>query len=572
LTSTKTRQRVSFSFHRRARTTGFLVLSGLLILIAFVTGWQAVRGLRWPWDADHFRNIANGVTFKDGGLLSDPHYAGVPAWYSPLTSALVGVGSLVTGVSVNRLATQGGVFLNLVTPIALCSVTARWFGRRAAVLSLLAYLFVMANNYGPWLMASYSPWMFVNIYAMGLFIAAMVFVPDAVNGTSGKGAILLGIASGVVALAHPTIAILLAAIVVVQFLGACWHASHTVLRRLARNAAAWVVAALIVSAPFWMPIMIYSRWHVANSVPETFSSPELNRHHAWAFLREFLGRWPVLVVAVGLLIWIALRLRRRAQPTHAESKVTSGNALARKPMRVNGTSVLVTWTVLSVLGLLREVYRDNPLLGLFPLPDAPPHHYMLAFSVALCIWFGVSLNAMVRIVLRRLDGRWGAAAVAILVLGISLWAVPNWRKRSDLVEGREAARLTTAQFDGFAVVNWVRANTDADDIFLNVGPGLWNGVSLPGLAGRKSVNLNVPPFSNPFTSYRKRHDAAARMVRALQACQFSRFRRLARPYGEVRYMITNAGLSVTTACPETVPVVYSDQAVSIQRIELSRIR
>jgi hypothetical protein len=169
------------SLNSNARRAGFVLISGLLVLVAFLAGWHAVAGLRWPWDADLFRNIANGITFKDGDVLKDPHYSGLPAWYSPLTSGLLAFGSLVTSLPVNRLATQGGAVLNLVTPLALCWVTARWFGRRAAVLALLAYLFVIGNNFPSWVIASFSPWLFVPIYAMGIYILALAAVPAAVN-------------------------------------------------------------------------------------------------------------------------------------------------------------------------------------------------------------------------------------------------------------------------------------------------------------------------------------------------------------------------------------------------------
>jgi hypothetical protein len=42
------------------------------------------------------------------GVLSDAHYAGVTLWYSPLTSALLAVGSIATFVLIHRLATQDG--------------------------------------------------------------------------------------------------------------------------------------------------------------------------------------------------------------------------------------------------------------------------------------------------------------------------------------------------------------------------------------------------------------------------------------------------------------------------------
>jgi hypothetical protein len=565
------RQVASLAFDRRVRTTGFVVVSGVLILVAFVCGWDTVAGLRWPFDSDHFRNIANAVTFKDGGVLSDAHYAGVLAWYSPLTSALLALGSLVTSVSVNRLGTQGGAVLNLVTPVALCWVTARWFGRRVAVLALVVYLFVLASDYPPWAVASYSPWLFVNVYAIGLFIIALAALPAAVNRGGTKDALLFGIAAGVVVLAHPAYAVLLAAVTTVQFLVVAWHASRAVLRRLLRSAGTSALVALAVSAPFWLPIMVRYRWHIENPKAGAWTWPELDSGNFLSFARSFLWRWPFSVIAVGLAVWV-VRRRLRTSKDPVERTARTGLLSSQRPrsIQVTGLSILTIWTVTSFVGLLIEVYRDRAVVRLLPLPDAPSHHYLLALSVALCIWFGLSANAIVRAILARRDRRWGAAAVLAVVVLIAIPVVPTWRKRTDLDQGRTAAQITQAQFSGFAVVDWIRANTRREDRFLNVGPGLWNGMLLPGLADRKSVNINIPEYSNPFVDYGERQRAAEQMVGALRTCRIESFERLARRYGHVRYIITQPGSSVVSTCPSTIPLVYTDSGVSIQRIAVAR--
>jgi hypothetical protein len=538
------------STDNRVRTAGFVVVSGALILVASVRGWHVVSGLEWPFDSDHFRNIANAVTFRDGGVFTDAHYAGVTAWYSPLTSALLAVGSIITFVPIHRLGAQAGVVLNLVTPISLVGVTARWFGRRVALATLVAYLFVIGNNYPPWAVASYSPWLFVNVYATGLFIIALAALPAAVNRGSIKDALLLGIAAGVVVLAHPANAILLAIVTAVLFLGACWHADRSTLRRIARSAGISLLSTLIVSAPFWLPIMIRYQWQVVNSRAGTFSWPELDSSQFWSFVREFVWRWPMLVMAVGLPLWV---LRRR-WPRR------SGR------LRVDGVSILTTWTVAALILMLLEVYRGADVVSLVPLPDSPSHHYLLALSVALCIWFGLALDAIVRAVLRRHDRQWGAVAVVVVVAVIAIATVPSWRNRIDLSGGRAEAEAMNGRLDSFRVVDWIRRHTEPDERFLNVGPGTWNGVLLPGLAGRKSVDINIPEYSNPFVSYTERQDAALRMVDALRACDLGRFRRVARRYGRVRFVITQAGPGVDSSCPDILPVVYRDQAVTIQRI------
>jgi hypothetical protein len=144
--------------------------------------------------------------------------------------------------------------------------------------------------------------------------------------------------------------------------------------------------------------------------------------------------------------------------------------------------------------------------------------------------------------------------------------VPGWRDRPEFVDGRTTAQGIDARFDGFAVVDWIHANTEPGDVFLHVDDGSWNDVLLPGLAGRKSVSINVGVFSNPFVDFEARQNDARRMVRALSSCRLNRFERLARDYGRVRYVMTQRGAGLASVCPDLVPTVYSDGAVSIQRI------
>jgi hypothetical protein len=533
---------------RQARTAGVVALVGALLLVAFVRGWTAVDGLQWPWDPDHFRNIAGAVTFKDGGVLSDPHYSGVPAWYSPLTSALLATGSLLTRVPVHRLGTQVGAVLNLLTPLALCWLAARWFGRRVAVLALVAYLFVIgAASYPPWAVATYTPWLFVNVYGIGVFVLALAAIPAALDRSTVKDALLLGGAAGVTFLVHPALAVLLAAVVSVQLLARCWHASRPVIGRLARTAGTSFAAALVVSAPFWLPIMVRYQWRVANNAPGDFTWSELDGGNVWGFLRDFVARWPMLVIAVGLPLWFLRRRRQRPADPTLDTRA----------------SIVATWTVVSFVGLLLAAYRNDAGIDHLPIPDTPAHHYLLAFSVALCIWFALALDTIIRVLVRR----WAALAVVAVTVGITAVSVPGWRNRSEFVAGRSVATAIDAHFDHFAVVDWIRAHTSGNDIFLNDGAGPWNDVMLPGIAGRKSVAINLGNFSNPFVDFDARQEDAARMLRAVRLCQLERFERLARPYGRVRYVISETGASLAGSCRDRIPTVYRDSAVTIQRID-----
>jgi hypothetical protein len=398
--------------------------------------------------------------------------------------------------------------------------------------------------------ASYTPWLFVNVYATGLFILALAALPAAVNRGASKDALLFGVAAGVVVLAHPAYAIMLTLVSAVLFLGASWRAGRPALRRVGRSAGISLLTASVVSAPFWLLIMIRYQWQIVNSSAGTFTWPEVESSQFWGFVREFVWRWPTLVIAVGVPLW----LLRRRRPWR------SG------PLHVDGVSILTTWTAVALVLMFLQVYRDAAVVDIVPLPDSPAHHYLLALTVALCIWFGLGLDAIVRTVLRLHDRRWGGVAVVAAVAVIAVATVPKWRDRIDLAGGRAEAQAMNARLDGFRVVDWIRSHTDRDDRFLNVGPGTWNGVLLPGLAGRKSVDINIPEYSNPFVSYTERQAAAGRMVNSLRDCNLARFRRLARPYGRVRYVIGQSGPGVPSSCPGMVPIAYRDDAVTIQRI------
>lgn len=63
------------------------------IVTALLVSRQSVRGLEWPYDGDHFRDLAQAQVTLDGHPLSDPHYAGEFIWYNPLVSWVVAGGS-----------------------------------------------------------------------------------------------------------------------------------------------------------------------------------------------------------------------------------------------------------------------------------------------------------------------------------------------------------------------------------------------------------------------------------------------------------------------------------------------
>jgi hypothetical protein len=74
---------------------------------------QAVRttaDLAWPPDTDHYRDLAQSQTMRDGALLQDPFYRGESTWYNPLLPGLVAAVSYLTGQPVHVSAARAGAY------------------------------------------------------------------------------------------------------------------------------------------------------------------------------------------------------------------------------------------------------------------------------------------------------------------------------------------------------------------------------------------------------------------------------------------------------------------------------
>ena len=99
----------------------------------------------------------------------------------------------------------------------------------------------------------------------------------------------------------------------------------------------------------------------------------------------------------------------------------------------------------------------------------------------------------------------------------------------------------------------------------------------PGLAGRHSVNIESPAFSNPFVDWHKRHLDAQRMLHALESCNAAQFEQVSAHYGRVRYVLvssnqlTTGNLFVPT-CPEALPIVDRNGGVIVYRIDFRGLR
>ncbi|MGC4085028.1 MAG: hypothetical protein QM736_23655 [Vicinamibacterales bacterium] len=234
-----------------------------LIAVALSVALGTVSGLTWPYDGDHFRDIAQAQATLNGHPLSDPFYAGEWVWYNPLLAWLLALVSLATGATVPLVHVQGGPWLNLLGPIAFYMLCARIAGRPAALVSVVLLLFVNCRTDPALTCATYSPWLFVATFTQGLFFLGVIAIDAAASHESDLAAAGVGVLAGLTFLSHTAPALLLAAIAAAMFTP----------RRLA---IAGVLAA-VVASPFLVSIVAHYHLHVVNDAPVAWAWPPTTR-------------------------------------------------------------------------------------------------------------------------------------------------------------------------------------------------------------------------------------------------------------------------------------------------------
>jgi hypothetical protein len=305
------------------------VAAALMILAALVQGLRATSGLRWPYDPDHFRDIAFAQTALDGHPLSDASYPEEWIWYNPLVPWLVAIVAALARVPPTIAHVAAGPYLNLLGPVFFYVVVIRLAGRPAALVSLALMLFFICRE-DCWACATYSPWLFTSTFSQGLFYASVLALLHAGSRQAPGSAVVAGALLGVTFLSHTAPALILALIAFATL--------------PSRVTALVGTTALVVASPFIVPIAGHYHLRVVNSEP-------LSWHY-------------------GPLMWPALLGTVRA------NAVWFAGALA-------GTYWLHSRAVITWMGAASILV----LTGLLQTPIVPPFHfwiYLLAVVALLC--------------------------------------------------------------------------------------------------------------------------------------------------------------------------------------------
>lgn len=460
-------------FDRRDRLFDLLAIAACIV--ALTIALQQVRGLDWPYDGDHYRDVAQAQTARDGHPLADPHYRGEWIWYNPLTPWIVAAGSAIAKVSISRFHVQAGPWLNLIAPLGFYFAGVVLVGRRAAFAALVVFLFFNGRTEPALTTPTYSPWLFVATFAQGFFYIAIAVLVWAARTQTVMRGIVLGVLAGLTFLTHTAPAIVL---------GGC--AACLLSPRVLVAAG---IAALIVASPFLYAIGWHYHFHVVNDTPM-----------AWQWLPITIHGMPGTLRADAVLLLAGVAGLAIVQPR-----------------------ALIVWlsaaTVLLLLALARDLWPALPAL-------VPAFHFWRYVLAAIILLAGVTVSWLCE----RVAGRYGGALLAAIAIFAVIVALPQYRTRFDMVYGRSIALDRDPNHDRLTA--FLHKSTRSESVILgNRGASL----QIIGPAGRKVVAVNGN-WSNPYVDNRTRIRDRDAMLDALRDNATDRFASLADTYG-VSYIV-----------------------------------
>ncbi len=295
-------------FHAIARYRWAKLAIGLLLLLCLIAGLHVEQGALVPPDADQFRDIGFAQGVLDGNWLGDPTYAGAWRWYPPLIHVLLAFGADLTGAPLPHFWLWAGPWLALLVPLTFSLMAARLENLPVAVVATAAFVFLngtaglwLGDRYvPPWMADDYTPWLFVPNLASAFFFIGLWLVYKRIDTKRLLSAAFVGVALGIVFLAHTVPALLLSTMVVASALGE---------RGLRLPVLAWLAIVgggeLLIGAVFLGPLLISYHLHIVNGVAGAWTDPLLS---PYSFFRKTAVMNLPGVAALG----VAWLMRHRA--------------------------------------------------------------------------------------------------------------------------------------------------------------------------------------------------------------------------------------------------------------------
>jgi hypothetical protein len=480
-----------------------------LCAFAFLKGIHTTADLQWPYDLDQYRDLGMAQAILDGRYGTDHLYLGESIWYNPLVSIIVAALSRATAVAPFLIIASGGVYINLLAPLAFYFLIAYLFDRWIALAASAAFLFAPIGDAPSWAAASYSPWLFTQNFVQALFYVTLAAYFKALESKRWSWDVAVGVLLGITFLGHTAPAIILGLIMLIASLKT-WiqQSEHNALSfgrtRELIGLALILCIAFVVSLPFTVSIL--GRYHLAivNHATNNWKYPSLVISNLPTSIRNNLS-WFNAFALLGLF------------------------ALATDQRGRRRKILLLSWVIIccAAIGLN---FLDQLMPHGLQLAVVPAHHFLFYLSAVEDVLFGIGLVFTCRIlatkVVPRLFGiskaeiesgryRQGVekALIALATMVFVILAVPAYLARFDFTNARSQAVGFQQRKAYLNAYHWILSNTRPEDVFLSLAGDL--DLSIVGPADRKVVVTCQPEFSNPYVDWKSRADTASKIVEKL---------------------------------------------------------
>ena len=472
---------------RSIRWISWLVLA-ILALVCILRGQTGIAAMSHPPDQDILRDVGFMQAILDGNWWGDPVYPGETRWYPPLIPAIGAALAWLAGADPAHAWLVAGPWLTLAAAASFVAMAARLLDLTQAVAAVAVFVLVDSAIGRPWVTGGYTPWAFTPTVSAGLFFGAVWLIHGAARRLRWRDAIQVGLALGIVALAHTVPALLLSAIAAAAVLSSGGFRLRTV---------GWlaVVAALQVGlmVPYVLPLWLHYRLQIANPIPGGYVTDLLRPEFLW-----FAGLFNLAGAAAA---GAALLLRRQA------------------PLRSPTAAILVAWIAASAVMLGRHYACHAADLGrACAVFQVAAHHWQLYLTFG---WTLVAAHAVVAVARLRTSGQNRVRERATTVLtaiaagvGFVLAAGigdPTAATRNPTQDIADWASLPGRETD-WPARDWIRAHTPADATFVTDGSDAAAFTVIP--AGRALVA--APRLhANPYVDWPDRESRRRALLAAL---------------------------------------------------------
>jgi len=484
------------------------ILCLVFLAFALAIGIVSARPFHWPFTWDPLRDIGIAQTILDKTYPEDPILKDEINWYNPMTGFVLALFSKILNLSLPETCMRIGPFIQLLLPISMIFFAWNRWGPWAGFLILSYSLFARHPFLFPeWFYSCYSPWLLAPQWGKSFLFLTLLMFLIFIKKKKMIFAVFTGLCLGLGFLTHTAVLIegglFILFYAVVEMVQMYKNSQKSELKRLIIHIVVLFAVSLVVSIPYWLPILIRYQFIIYNPYPSLYVATALEWNNLPATLIKNANGFTVLGLISIIFVFI-----------HWKSPHL-------RWLRV--------WTGVVLLLVFQQIMVQFLLSHGYVLPSFfPPHHTFMSVHALLGFWFVYGALQLSRGVI-NLIARWNAngwlqegaylftlSLIFLICINTLVKPIPPIH---EIYRGREENKLIYEVIKYDSAYNWVLNNTSHDNLFLcEEKCGIW--VVLP--SARKLIFISLL-YMNPYVQFIPRADLSKRLWDTLEQRRYSDF-------------------------------------------------